>query len=275
MTQAKGNYRLQELYRKHEGAVRASGLNEETAARRYRNYIQFVTQFAPSGGSILDAGCGVGWSSYLLSRESYQVTGLDLNGSAFEPPTSAQLSFVEGSVLELPFASGVFDIVAINEALEHVPDPRRALEEMIRVLKPGGVLCLVGPNLLSLGLRARALVFYVWRTRPIAAIFWRSPGMPKHPCGNTLPEVLWSFPSALGSILVKLLTLEARFTMREPDLNLPFHADNDACYLCNPIDLCKFLSSQGFAIARNGAPGRPTWTRLLASGTYIAARKPE
>lgn len=61
--------------------------------------------------------------------------------------------------------------------------------------------------------------------------------------------------------------------MREPDLTPPFHGDNDACYLCNPIDISRYLHQNRCDILVNGKPGRFPGARLIAGGTYIVARK--
>lgn len=265
--------KLQEIYGQSTESVRASGLSEEFAIKLYGKYIQFVNQSAPQPGSLLDVGCGSGWSSYLLSKLGYQVVGIDLNAEAFECPTTPNLNLLAGSAMNLPFENESFEIVATNQAIEHIPDPQKAITEMIRVLKPGGTLCFVGPNLLSLGHSFMAISKYVWQNRPVKNIFLRSPGMPKHPGGNTLPEVLLNFPLKLTLILRKSLDNQATFTMREPDMNPPFQADNDACYLCNPIDFLKFLPTQNCVVIQNGFYGRSKFTSLIASGTFIAACK--
>jgi len=265
--------KLQELYSQSIEGVRASALNKDLAIELYGKYIQFVNQSVSQRGSLLDVGCGAGWSSYLLSEAGYQVVGIDLNAEAFECLPSSNLSLVQGSAMNLPFEDASFDVVASHQAIEHIPDPKTAIMEMIRVLKPGGTLCIVGPNLLSLGQSIQAISIYTWQNRPVKNIFWRSANMPKHPFGNTLPEVIASLPIKLRLIFIKILDGRATFTMREPDLTPPFHADNDACYLCNPIDFIKFLPTQNFVIIQNGFYGRPKFTSLIASGTFIAARK--
>jgi hypothetical protein len=97
--------------------------------------------------------------------------------------------------------------------------------------------------------------------------------MPRHPFGNTLPEAATIFAANTVRLGVKLLAREPRFTLREPDLTPPFHADNDACYLCNPVDLVRFFRTRGCEVSRRSPPGRGTATWLLAGGTWIAARK--
>jgi hypothetical protein len=61
--------------------------------------------------------------------------------------------------------------------------------------------------------------------------------------------------------------------MRFPDLRPPFHSDNDACYLCNPLDLVKFFRSRDCTVVKNGKDGRPQLSWLAATGTYVTFRK--
>jgi len=100
-----------------------------------------------------------------------------------------------------------------------------------------------------------------------------TPDMQRHPFGNTLPEALASLPRNAWRLLTKSLSARTHFTMREPDLRPPFVADNDACYLCNPLDLVRFFSAHGADVIQSGAFGRPRLTTLLAAGTWVAARK--
>jgi hypothetical protein len=72
----------------------------------------------------------------------------------------------------------------------------------------------------------------------------------------------------------KLASRSANFSMREPDLAPPFHADNDACYWCNPTDLIHYFQERGFEILAHGRHGRLPLAWLFAGGTWVAARKP-
>jgi SAM-dependent methyltransferase len=92
--------------------------------------------------NILDAGCGTGGNALFLQRYG-RVAGVDLAPEALEyggPRLPGVLA--RGSVLELPFATGSFDLVTSFEVLYHraVPDERPALAEVRRVLRPGGRL---------------------------------------------------------------------------------------------------------------------------------------
>lgn len=100
--------------------------------------------------SLLDVGCGNGRLIEALPAVHY--TGLDLSSQLL---TIAQqrfphYQFVQGSVLQLPFPDQQFDVVACVATLQHIPSvPYRqlALQEMARVLKPGGTLFMLNWNL--------------------------------------------------------------------------------------------------------------------------------
>lgn len=95
---------------------------------------------------ILDAGCGTGGNVSFLQRFANQggrVVGLDLAALALHLAAPARAGWlVRGSVLELPFAAGSFDLVTSFDVLYHrgVPDERPALCEARRVLDEGGRL---------------------------------------------------------------------------------------------------------------------------------------
>jgi len=108
--------------------------------------------FAPlalrAGLNVLDVGCGTGDFLRLLAPivSPEKAVGLDLSETmiAEARQRSAEnvdnLSFRVGSVLELPFTAASFDRVLATQLLLHVPDPRKALVEIKRVLAPSGVI---------------------------------------------------------------------------------------------------------------------------------------
>ena len=247
----------------------------DAAAAYYRPLVEFVSAVEPpkerGGSTLLDVGCGVGWSTHEFARGGYQATGIDLDPSAFEAPPRPRMALRRGAATAIPFPSGSFDCVVCYQCLEHVPDPAGALLEMARVCRPGGVVAVVGPNLVTpvpgLLRLARPRSWRGLRLR-------RRPGMPRHPFGNTLVEVL-GFAGLRGLQLAgKLLARTPRLLMRTPDRRPPYHADNDACYLCCPTDLIRHFRALGWRIERRGKPGRWGLVHLLAGGTWVVARKP-
>jgi SAM-dependent methyltransferase len=262
--------RLEEIY-SGGTAVRIARITAPDAEALCARTLRFVGHFA-TGGTVLDVGCGSGWLTYLLARRGFEATGIDLGPTAFEPPPLPNLHFRQGSALHIPFADAAFDVVMANTMLEHTDRPREVLLEMKRVLKPGGLLFITGPNLVALGPSLRLLVT-VWRRRSFREIFLWSPEMQSFPYGSTLPEILGALLRNLVRIPIKLLWPAPSFEFRVPEYRPPFHADNDAIYLCCPADICRFLKRQGFKILRNVDLGRPRVTLLLAGGTWVAARQ--
>jgi SAM-dependent methyltransferase len=98
------------------------------------------------GQRILDAGCGPGGNGAWLSHHG-NLVGVDLAPDALRyvherrPHTQP----VQASLTDLPFASGCFDVAVAITVVTCVPDDRRAVNELARVLRPGGALLLFEP----------------------------------------------------------------------------------------------------------------------------------
>jgi SAM-dependent methyltransferase len=96
---------------------------------------------------LLDAGCGEGAHVAILSETRDPMpddilVGLDIAVSALhraQRRASRAWSFVHGDMMQLPFRSASFDVVFSFGVLALTPDPTRALSEMVRVLRPGGL----------------------------------------------------------------------------------------------------------------------------------------
>jgi ubiquinone/menaquinone biosynthesis C-methylase UbiE len=98
----------------------------------------------PPGARVLDAGCGNGdlWRVNLQRLDpTTRLTLADLSEGMLDAACAALGSralYVEADLQSLPFADGAFDVVLANHVLYHVPDLPRALDEVARVLAPGG-----------------------------------------------------------------------------------------------------------------------------------------
>lgn len=92
-------------------------------------------------GSVLDYGCGS--MPYKPLFEASRYVGVDIAVSGHPDQNKCADFFFDG--INLPFGDGEFDGVLMAEVLEHVFNPVRSLEEILRVLKPGGKLLLTCP----------------------------------------------------------------------------------------------------------------------------------
>ena len=103
----------------------------------------------PKVGAVLDIACGTGALSWAIwKRTSLSVTGLDLSpGMLLEArkhspiqPSKPLPEFIEGTAEALPFAEASFEAISIAFGIRNVADRQTALQEMLRVLKPGSRL---------------------------------------------------------------------------------------------------------------------------------------
>jgi demethylmenaquinone methyltransferase / 2-methoxy-6-polyprenyl-1,4-benzoquinol methylase len=94
------------------------------------------------GDAVLDACCGTGDLAIACARAGGRVTGLDFSERMLERARrkAPGLEWVNGDLLELPFADESFDAATVGFGVRNVEDLERALAELRRVLRPGGRL---------------------------------------------------------------------------------------------------------------------------------------
>lgn len=105
--------------------------------------------------TVLDVACGVGHWGHLLSKllpQDARISGIDMEKEWVEickEKTKGQESrfeYMVGTAENIPFPNASFDMVTCQTVLLHVKDVQVAIKEMLRVLKPGGLLAVVEPN---------------------------------------------------------------------------------------------------------------------------------
>jgi MPBQ/MSBQ methyltransferase len=106
----------------------------------------------PKGTTVLDVGCGIGGSSRILARDyEFQVTGITISPGQVQratelTPKGVSAKFQRDDAMNLSFEDGSFDVVWCIEAGPHMPDKAGFAKELMRVLKPGGVLVVADWN---------------------------------------------------------------------------------------------------------------------------------
>jgi SAM-dependent methyltransferase len=111
--------------------------------RRHRIVLGYLAS-RPSGRptSILDVGCG----SSRIIQDLPDAIGLDILFPKLRFLRGRHGRLVQGTAFALPFADAAFDAVICSEVLEHVSDDAAIVEELTRVLRPGGTLILGTPD---------------------------------------------------------------------------------------------------------------------------------
>jgi ubiquinone/menaquinone biosynthesis C-methylase UbiE len=99
----------------------------------------FVERYA-RGRDVLEVGCGTGLVLERIARFARSARGVDLSPGMLAKARARGLDVCEGSATELPFADNSFDVACSFKVLAHVPEIERALAEMARVTRPGGVV---------------------------------------------------------------------------------------------------------------------------------------
>lgn len=132
---------------------------EDSEVSGPRNYfresimINSLKQHVKSG-KILDAGCGTGSLSIRLANDGYNLVSMDSSALSLrhlidkvkQHGLQKKIVVKKGSILNMPFRKNFFDGVVCGEVLEHMKNDKKALSEIQRVLKPGGVCIVTTPG---------------------------------------------------------------------------------------------------------------------------------
>ena len=206
----------------------------------------------------LEVGSGRGAFQDLVA----DYTGLDLSSSV---AGNYRKPFFSGSAEELPFPDNDFDAIWSITVLEHIPNPEQALNEMRRVLKPGGMLFLKP----------------AWNCRP-----WICEGIPVRPYSDlnlrqkfiklTLPlrdSVWWralkTLPGRLwNSFRHKDQGIPLRYQQLKADYETFWMVDSDACSSIDPFDAIQWFRSRGDEVVSH-----PTWrSAFLSRSEHLVVR---
>ena len=225
------------------------------------------------GESVLDVACGTGVvarEAAILVGPAGQVSGIDLNPAMIEVArerTSA-IDWRVGDVSDLPYEDCSFDAVLCQSALFFFPDPVRALSEMARVLRPGGVVVLqtyagldeqpaYGPFVHAVvrhaGDDAQTLLGTYWSKGDFTELRW-------------LMSTAGLEPTNADSMLGQV---------RFPSLDAFVHTEIQATPLAAQIDEQTYLAvAQETRTALHAYQQADGTVRLPIRASFIAARKP-
>ena len=129
--------------------------------------------------SCLDLGCGRGVISAYLARSFKVVIGIDLDLVAIrdaenqKPKKSESPYYLFGSGYTLPFTDDMFDVVICAQVYEHMTDHQEMVNEIARVLRPGGFCFFSGPNRLAIMEEHYWLPFLSWLPHKIASLYMK------------------------------------------------------------------------------------------------------
>jgi len=104
----------------------------------------FAAEIPFDGKKILDFGCGTGNFAYAIKRlTAAEIYGADPSEKMREKALEKGLDVRRGDHLHLPFEDNFFDFIYMTDVIHHVPDLEKMFIEFYRVLKTGGLICIV------------------------------------------------------------------------------------------------------------------------------------
>lgn len=203
-----------------------------------------VQRHAESRLRILDVGCGTGGTLEALA-DLGSVVGADISAEALSfCRQRGHMALAKCRIEALPFAQGAFDVVVCCDILEHVADDEAGLREVLRVLRPGGMVVITVPayrwlwsehdealshlrryergmlrrKLAAVGARLVRLSYAVSFVFPVVLVYRLLSRLRLRPLGPPHTQLM-RVPGWVNALLTWLLDVENRLLMR---LSLPF-----------------------------------------------------
>ena len=138
------------------GGMTATWYDKNTRKHRLvemKQYAQEVANRIKIDDAVLEVAPGPGYFAIELAKlGKYKITGMDISHDFVEiarrnaKDAGVDVEFQPGNVSEIPFPDNNFNFIFCSAAFKNFKDPSKALDEMYRVLKPGGMVLIVDMN---------------------------------------------------------------------------------------------------------------------------------
>lgn len=139
--------------------VHAGQVDSEALYQRHLPTLESVRPYRQTNW-LLDVGAGAGLFLHAAQQDGWQVQGVEIASAGVEFARSRLgLDVIQAQMTEVGLPAGRYDVVTMQETIEHLLDPLAVLREIQRVLRPGGLVSITTPNFDSL---ARRLIGLQW-----------------------------------------------------------------------------------------------------------------
>lgn len=192
----------------------------EQAPQRIANAHRLL-ELVPAGGDLLELGCACGFLLVAARERGFRVQGVEMSAwAAAYARDTHQLDVRTGCLEDLRLPGQAYDVVVMADVIEHLTDPRRTIREVVRVLRPGGRLLILTPDIGSVVARAFGPHWwcvlddhYFYFSRPALRQFLEAEGLTvEHLAGlgRVFPVSHWVFK--LGQYSSTMYDVIARIT---------------------------------------------------------------
>jgi len=199
-----------------------------------------------ASAKVLNLGCSTGIIDEFLARHVASVTGVDIDEPAIKLAISRRsapnVEFRIDDAMQLSSGDASFDVVICSQVYEHVPDPRRMMEEIYRVLNPNGVCYFAATNRWAVIEKHHRLPFLSWLPGRWADRYMRLAGR-----GDAYYERHMGYRS--------LLDLVSRFRVEEFTGKILAEPHRYSADYLFPGALARWVAKVMFATARPLFPG--------------------
>jgi ubiquinone/menaquinone biosynthesis C-methylase UbiE len=192
----------------HSKAVR----DPDSRRQKAEKIIHALTSYSNRslGSAVcLDVGSSSGLIASQLAEHCREMLGLEYDELALEqvdPAARERVQFIRGDAMSLPFRDQSVDVVICAQVYEHVPDAERLIQEINRVLEPGGTVFFSGPNWLFPVEPHYYLPFLHWLPGPMADLYLRLTGKGDHYYEEL--RSLWDLRQLVAPFVIHDITLE-------------------------------------------------------------------
>lgn len=129
--------------------VLASPANQAWQAPYFQEAVDILAKLIPAKGKILDIGCSIGLFMEVAQKSGFECVGLEPEPKSREYAINRGLDVRPDLFLDAGFPSASFDAITMFGVLEHLSKPKQMLADIWDVLKPGGVVMVIVPNVYS------------------------------------------------------------------------------------------------------------------------------
>lgn len=129
--------------------VLANPINQSWQIPYFQEAVDILAKLIPANGKILDIGCSIGLFMEIAQKFGFECIGLEPEPKSREYALKRGLDVRPDLFNDADFAPGSFDAITMFGVLEHLSKPKEMLADIWDVLKPGGVVMVIVPNVYS------------------------------------------------------------------------------------------------------------------------------